>query len=344
LEDIAFTAVLGAKGMRGVFLEDLVCNEDFPETYLAFKRQHERFIIGTTQVLRKYLAAVLRSTKLTFTEKLDFCLWFSPLYVPAACFLFLVLCTVAMPALLGRWQQPTLVLGGVEILLPPIRTLDGRFAPLWTWDFQVVSAVSALSSALACMLLGIQGRLKALKLLLVSTAPYMSLMVVAWRGLLSYLILGITFSPPTGEAISGTPGCAEPARTPKPLRGSTPKWTAPKTLELLAGIVLTFASLLSLNIGMAAISLCLVVGASVPTFGWENRFIRLAACRNTHIFEMRTLLLLANSHALHAKAHYFDRLLATAFCFGGIILQILLNLACLHQTPGLVPFPVWVHL
>jgi hypothetical protein len=232
------------------------------------------------------------------------------IYVPAACFLFLVLCTVAMPALLGRWQQPTLVLGGVEILLPPIRTLDGRFGPLWTWDFQVVSAVSALSSALACMLLGIQGRLKALKLLLVSTAPYMSLMVVAWRGLLSYLILGITFSPPTGEAISGTPGCAEPARTPKPLRGSTPKWTAPKTLELLAGIVLTFASLLSLNIGMAAISLCLVVGASVPIFGWENRFIGLA----------------------------------TAFCFGGIILQILLNLACLHQTPGLVPFPVWVHL
>jgi ABC-type Fe3+ transport system permease subunit/DNA-binding beta-propeller fold protein YncE len=35
----------------------------------------------------------------------------------------------------------------------------------------------------------------------------------------------------------------------------------------------------------------------------------LAACRNTHVFEMRTLLLLANSHAVRAKAHYFDRLL-----------------------------------
>ena len=38
--------------------------------------------------------------------------------------------------------------------------------------------------------------------------------------------------------------------------------------------------------------------------------VPLAACRNTHVFEMRTLLLLGNSHALLARAHYFNRLLA----------------------------------
>ena len=36
---------------------------------------------------------------------------------------------------------------------------------------------------------------------------------------------------------------------------------------------------------------------------------RLAACRNTRVFEMRTLLLLENAHDLRAKAHYFNRLL-----------------------------------
>ena len=42
----------------------------------------------------------------------------------------------------------------------------------------------------------------------------------------------------------------------------------------------------------------------------------LAACRNTHVFEMRTLLLLANSHAFRAKAVYFNRLLGS---FGVIL-------------------------
>jgi hypothetical protein len=35
----------------------------------------------------------------------------------------------------------------------------------------------------------------------------------------------------------------------------------------------------------------------------------LAACRNIHLLEMCTLLLLANPHAHHGKAHYFNRLL-----------------------------------
>jgi hypothetical protein len=39
--------------------------------------------------------------------------------------------------------------------------------------------------------------------------------------------------------------------------------------------------------------------------GW----FELAACRNIHVLEMCTLLLLANPHAHHGKAHYFNRLL-----------------------------------
>jgi hypothetical protein len=37
--------------------------------------------------------------------------------------------------------------------------------------------------------------------------------------------------------------------------------------------------------------------------------LSIAACRNTHVVEMRTLLLLGNSHALLARAHYFNRLI-----------------------------------
>ena len=45
----------------------------------------------------------------------------------------------------------------------------------------------------------------------------------------------------------------------------------------------------------------------------------LAACRNTHVFEMRTLLLLANSHAVRAKAHYFDRLLGDLYAHSSYV-------------------------
>jgi len=311
LEDLAFSAVLGEKGMRGTFLEDLLCYEDFPATYLAFKRQHERYIIGTTQVMRKYLRLLLRSRRLSLTEKIDFCLWCSPLYVPALCLLFAALCSLGLAGMLGNWQSPVVSLFGQQFTLPAVRALDDRFVPLWSWDFQLFSVLCALSPALACIALGVKGKLRAAGLLFLSTVPYLSLMVVSWRGVLGYLLLGRTFSPPTGERVllpkAGSLGLTDSAR--HWLLGRSVIWRAPRMWEICIGGLLMAASLASFNLALGAVGCCLLVGGFIGASGWGQRVVRIVSVS----------------------------------CFAVILLQMLINVTLLVQSPGLVPLMFSVH-
>jgi len=69
-EDIALTVELARMGMRGVFADDLVCGEAFPESFTAFRRRHKKWAMGTAQFLRLYLARIL-TAPLTWYERLD---------------------------------------------------------------------------------------------------------------------------------------------------------------------------------------------------------------------------------------------------------------------------------
>lgn len=312
LEDIAFSAILGERGMRGLFLENLICREDFPISYLTFKRQQERYIIGTTQMLCKYLGPLLRSRKLSLIEKIDFCLWCSPLYVPALCLLFIALSSFGIAGMFGNWQSPVVSLFGQEFALPAIRVLDDRFAPLWHWDFQLFSVLSALSPAFACMALGAKGKLRARRLLFLSIVPYMSLMVVSWRGILGYLLRGRIFAPPTGERMlfhhrEGATSLAGLACGGSSERAVT--WRAPRIWEICIGGLLMVASLASFNLALGAVSCCLLMGVFIEVSGWERRVVRIA-CMS---------------------------------CFAVILLQMLINVTLRVQSPGLVPLVFSVH-
>jgi cellulose synthase/poly-beta-1,6-N-acetylglucosamine synthase-like glycosyltransferase len=173
-EDLAFSALLGTQGLRGLFLEHVCCYEDFPSTYLVFKRQYERYIIGTTQIAT-FLGPFLRSPRVSWTEKLDFCLWCVPLYGPALCLAFIVLCSLGLAGLLGHWSPVTVSVGGYHIVLPVRRVFDERFTALGSWDFQLFSVLIAFSPTFACLTLGFKQKLHALKLLVLSTVPYLSL-------------------------------------------------------------------------------------------------------------------------------------------------------------------------
>lgn len=311
LEDLAFSAVTATRGMRGIFLENLLCFEDFPGTYQAFKRQHERYVIGTTQVMRKYLRPLLQSPRLGLVEKADFCLWCSPLYVPALCLAFLVICSLGIAGMLGDWQVPEVSVLGHQLTLPTIRAFDERFVPLWSWDFQLFSVICALSPVFACLALGVRGKLHTIRLLFLSTVPYLSLMVVSWRGILGYLLLGRTFSPPTGERVlfakDGSISLTDAAH--RRFSEHEVVWHAPKGWEVLIGGLLTIASLASLNLALSAVSCCLTLGVLIEISGWEQRSLRIACVS----------------------------------CFALILVQMVINIAFLGQSPGMAPLVFSVH-
>jgi cellulose synthase/poly-beta-1,6-N-acetylglucosamine synthase-like glycosyltransferase len=305
-EDLAFSMALGEKGLRGVFLEDLVCYEDFPENYVAFKRQQERYLIGTTQVLLRHLWSMLRSRKVSLVEKIDLCMWCSPLYVPALALAFVALCTLGLAVAFGRWEVPVISILGRELALPPVRVPSEAFNVLGSLDFQVFSTLSALSPAFACVALGLRGRLRAARLLFLGTVPYLSLTVVAWRGVLRYLFTGRIIWPPTGECSLGSsrlPGRHDRRRT------QMHTWQTPIGWETLIGVILTISSLLCWNLAFSALSCCLLLGVGIQAFGWEKRLVRVIS----------------------------------AGCFGVILLQMLLNVTLVSQSPGVIPLIFSVH-
>lgn len=312
-EDLAFSICLLEKGLRGIFSEDVICLEDFPENYGAFRRQHERFIVGTTRVIWKYLRRILTANRATWIEKLDFLLWCSPLYTPAFCFVFIIVCVIGLTTFLGQWNIPELSFSGYTMQLFPVRVLDNRFAPMWTWDFQLISVIGALSPAFASLAVGLKKRTGIIRMLFLSTVPYLSLMVLSWKSLLRCFSKNNNLWPPTGDhgaalrhQIANNIPFGSKIRQRFAAAG---RGLSPGLLEVCIGIILAVSSFLSFNIGFFAVSCCLIIGVYISKFGWENRISRFAA----------------------------------SGCFILILIQMLLNLMLVNCSPGLTPFIFTVH-
>ena len=310
-EDLGFSALLAQNGLRGVYLPDLLCFEDFPSNYSAFKRQQERYVVGSTQALGRFLWPLVKSKQVSLVEKLDFCLWCTPLYVPALCLLYALICVVGLPLVFGRWEDVTFTLFGHELILHGLRILDRQLAPLWLIDFQLYSVLVALAPALASVMLGMQGKLRLGRLLLLSTAPYLSLMIVSWRGILGYLVFGRTLWPPTGESAQMHPassGTSSGRSAAAQMEWKTRRVTV-QHWEVGVGLTLAAASLLSFNLALFAVSCCLLIGRWIELTGWERLPVRIAI----------------------------------ASCFILIVAQMVINVLMLFESPGVVPLVFSVH-
>ena len=69
-EDIALTVELAHRGFHGVFADDLLCGEAFPESFSAFRRRHKKWAMGTAEFLRRYLGRIV-TAPLAWYERLD---------------------------------------------------------------------------------------------------------------------------------------------------------------------------------------------------------------------------------------------------------------------------------
>jgi hypothetical protein len=284
-EDLAFSMALAAKGMQGIFLEHLICREDFAENYEAFKRQQERYLVGTTEVVRKYLGSMLRSSKTSLTEKVDSVMWCLLLYLPALVLLFVLLSAIGIASVFGHWQTPMLTVKGHEFALPAIRTIREPFGVLASPGFQLFSVVCVLAPTLPAMALGLRKRLNFIRLIALNTAPYFSLMVVAWTGMLRYLFTGrVTWGSVTSSDIWAKPPSEETSNL----------WRPSILLEVGVGLLLCVASLAAFNLALFAVSSCLLIGVGMQVFGWENSFVRTASVACFALIILQLLISLAS--------------------------------------------------
>ncbi len=69
-EDLCFSIEARTRGYYTAFAPDIVCEEEYPVDYLAFKKRHNKWTSGNLEFIRKYTLKILRS-KMHWYEKLD---------------------------------------------------------------------------------------------------------------------------------------------------------------------------------------------------------------------------------------------------------------------------------
>jgi cellulose synthase/poly-beta-1,6-N-acetylglucosamine synthase-like glycosyltransferase len=146
-EDLAFAIALRDLGYHGYFAEDVVCEEEFPETIRAFRVRHVKWTRGTCEFLLQWTGKLLKSRQITTAEKLD--ILFPTLNLPMTFFffLFMVNAQFLFPFILGQFRTLTLEFGNQALLLP-IMSLKPEVNVIFGPDFYTITILTVLAPIL----------------------------------------------------------------------------------------------------------------------------------------------------------------------------------------------------
>lgn len=104
-EDLCMSIEARNKGYYTAFAPDIVCEEEYPISYLAFKKRHSKWTQGNMEFIKKYTWRILTS-KMTWFEKLDIVLFTYSLPLSAFFALYIIINVILLPALSYKIVYP----------------------------------------------------------------------------------------------------------------------------------------------------------------------------------------------------------------------------------------------
>lgn len=274
-EDLCFSTRAARRGYRGVFVPEVISFEDFPDGYRQLRRQQEKYFKGVCQFFHRECLGFVTSRNVLWYEKLDVLLSCLSLFVPVVSLLFLTDYCLLIPILIGKWQLLTVGIIGstwtLDVLTPgPLMT------GLWTRDYYCLTVVCTIAPALGAIGVACRYPRRGLRTLLLSPVPYISLMVVAATSVVSYLV--------TRQAaflVTADRWGAKRERLPQGFSrqssfaeriGAEDAMT--QATELIAGLVLCCACVITANIALLAFAFALGLGPLLLRTRWDAPFMR----------------------------------------------------------------------
>lgn len=97
-EDLCFSIEARNKGYMTAFAPDIVCEEEYPVDYLAFKKRHSKWTQGNLEFIKKYTGKIMHS-KMKWFEKLDIVMFTYNLPLTALFAFYIILNIVILPVL-----------------------------------------------------------------------------------------------------------------------------------------------------------------------------------------------------------------------------------------------------
>lgn len=104
-EDLCMSIEARNKGYYVAFAQDIVCEEEYPISYLAFKKRHSKWTQGNMEFIKKYTWRIITS-KMTWFEKLDIVLFTYSLPLAAFFALYIIINVILLPALSYKIVYP----------------------------------------------------------------------------------------------------------------------------------------------------------------------------------------------------------------------------------------------
>lgn len=279
-EDLAFSLRARARGWHGVFAEDVICYEEFPETIRAFRVRHMKWTRGTCEFFAREMWPALRSRAVPLVEKLD--VLFPALSLPLSLvyFLFVIDANLVFAVLFTEPHPITVVLGGQSWVLPT-RALDPRFSLVQGWDFFLITVMTFLAPIL-CFVIELAGRPRQLfKFLCQSTVMYAALGPMSSLGVLGYLFTGKATFLVTGDQSRGASASAGGlgfrrlgALVRSALTGSHPDHPLVQGFEIACGVVFGVACLQLVQLSFLGLAVAFVMLPVLHHVPWEHPVVQ----------------------------------------------------------------------
>jgi cellulose synthase/poly-beta-1,6-N-acetylglucosamine synthase-like glycosyltransferase len=267
-EDLGYAIALRERGYHGRFVEDVICQEEFPATVRAFRIRHVKWTRGTCEFLHRWMARLLRAKNITTTEKLD--ILFPTLNLPLTFFFFLFMINAALilPMALGEVRDLTLVVLGQEIVTPTLALRPGveRIAGL---DFFAITMMTIVAPVL-CFILSLAAQpLRLVRFLAHSTAIYAALSPLSFIAVMGYAV-----SRQAQFLVTGTTVVAEKLRPHRGVRDffsrTHPDSSVVQALEFGAGAGFLAAALMTFQVGFAGVAIGFMLLPLMHDGGWRR--------------------------------------------------------------------------
>ncbi len=119
-EDLCFSIEARNQGYYVAFAPDILCEEEYPVNYLAFKKRHSKWTQGNMEFIKRYTKRILQSN-MTWFEKMDIVLFTYNLPLTAFFALYIVINVVALPLMGYTTAYPVwLIVPTLLFLLAPM--------------------------------------------------------------------------------------------------------------------------------------------------------------------------------------------------------------------------------
>jgi cellulose synthase/poly-beta-1,6-N-acetylglucosamine synthase-like glycosyltransferase len=279
-EDLAFALRAREAGWRGRFAEDVICYEEFPEDVRAFRVRHMKWTRGTCEFLARESGRLLRSRRVTWTEKLDILLPTLNLPLSFLFFLFVIDANLVLTSIYGDLDTMTWVIAGSEWRVPVVR-LDPAFEVLNRSDLFIVTLL-ALASPVLCFVIDLyRTPLRLWSFLAKSTALYgalgpLSSIGVVLFGITRRAVFHVTADRSArGRSASGTDRVSAELR--QFIERSHPDQPLVQVLELACGATLVVLACASVQLPFLGLALGYVMLPLLHHCSWRTPAVRAFA-------------------------------------------------------------------